>query len=117
MNPIDNDNLQKLVIWAEQNEDKDTFLKVSQEASSYFMVRETEENYIMEYSFKTLEELKRGLEEYSGLFDDQQLLREMTVQICQNRFKSHLSMTVENEHIGSNQKTTEKTLPDFVYVF
>ncbi len=119
MSLINEKILQELLIWAEENEDKRVFYAISDEEKSYFTDRDSEETYIMEYSFRTLAELKHNLEKYSNLLEDPELLKKMTIEICQDRFKRELRMHEFSgkTNIDDRKEEKEKTLPEYVYAF
>lgn len=115
MSLISENIMEEFSAWAEKSEDKSIFPMISKEEDSYYIDRETEETYMMEYSFETMAELKNLINAYSGLADDPQMLRKLVVEIMQNRFKSQLEM---QESLKSNKTQDDnKNLPEFVYVF
>ena len=118
MNLINEKAIEEFVVWAKQNEDKNIFPQISQE-ESYYTDRTSEETYMMEYSFRTMEELKCALEKYSGLKDDPQILKAMTIEICKNRFRCNLNTQEQkdNRYEKVEVNNSEKTLPDYVYAF
>lgn len=119
MSLINEKIMKKFSEWAEENADENVFPVISKEGESYFIERNSEETYMMEYSFRTLAELKKVLEEYSGLSADPVMLKMMTIEICQDRYKSELNTYTgeDNDQEEKKAQDSEKTLPEFVYVF
>lgn len=119
MSLINEAAMEKFSVWAAENEDKDIFPSISQSEESYYIDRSSDETYMMEYSFQTLAELKKGLEQYSGLSDDEQILKMMTIEICQNMFRreSANNKAEATEDGESKRSKDNKTLPEFIYVF
>lgn len=116
MNLTKGEIIRDYVIWAERNEDKTIYSDISKEEESYYIDRESSETYMMEYSFKTMMELKHLLEEFSGL-SDPSIVRKLTIDICQNRYLSEAGI---NDNIHCGQECSEKdsavaTLPEYVY--
>lgn len=110
MSLIKEEVMEEFSVWAGKNEDKHIFPVIDKEESSYYIDRESEDTYMMPYSFETVAELKKLMEEYSGLSEDLQMLNKLTVEIYKARFRG--KKAVEEESAG---KKTE--LPEFVYVF
>lgn len=119
MSLINEKVIEEFSTWAEENENRHIFPEISNAEDSYYINRDTEETYMMEYSFKTLPELKSALEQYSGLSSDPQMLKKLTVEICQDRFRSKLDTNGNKDNISPNTKVSEgkQTLPEYVYVF
>ncbi len=117
--------------WARENEDRSIFPQISKGEASYYMNRNSEETYIMEYSFKTIAELKALLERHSGLSEEPQMLKKMAVEVCQNRFRGSMDTGADSSHAGTKTEAhkemkkpeikkepdDEKVLPEFIYVF
>jgi hypothetical protein len=116
MSLINEDIIEELSIWAKKNEDKNVFPQILEKEDSYYMNRESEETYIMEYSFNTLQELKNSLIKYSGLSEYADILKIMTVAICQEKFRgmNEIPYNIELEEKEDDKKSE---LPEFVYVF
>lgn len=115
MSLISENILREFSAWAEENEDKRIFPGISKEETSYYINRDSEKTYMMKYSFETMAELEKALEEYSGLSDDLPMLRKLTIGVLQNRFNGRLEV---QEAEGQNRtEDGNKALPDFVYVF
>lgn len=111
--------IEEFFAWAKENKDNNIFSEISEEEDSYYINRNSEETYLMEYSFQNMAWLKEALEECSGLSADSQMLKNMTVEICQKKFESNPEI---REHLVSEKKEekvqeSKKTLPEFVYVF
>ena len=118
MSLIDEKVLEDFSIWAEEKENKHIFPATSQKETTYFIERESEETYMMEYSFKTLKELQSGLEKYGGLSSDLQTLRMLVVGICQDRYKTSLKMNHGQDGYFENlNESTTGTISDYVYAF
>lgn len=131
MNSINEKVKGEFLEWAKNNEDKEAFPRISKEKDSYYINRNSEETYMMEYSFKTIAELREALEKYSGLADEQQMLKRMAVEVCRNRFKSASEMDNDKINLqiipkapnaideGKEKKEFdgEKVLPEFIYIF
>lgn len=73
MNLIEKKVRGEFATWAQENENKDIFPKISQEESSYYIDRSGDETYLMEYSVPNIAQLKADLERYSGLSEDTEL--------------------------------------------
>lgn len=116
MSLINEDIKKKISNWAEENADQNVFPKISQEKDSYYINRGSEKTYMMEYSFKTIEELKILLDKFSGLSNEQEMLRILTLGIMQNRFEQK-EETDCNDFKDIELDNAEKSLPDFVYAF
>lgn len=111
--------IEKILLWAAVNEEKDSFSTVFQEMDSYYIDRQSDETYIMEYSIKTIAELKNALIKYSGMSPNSEILKIITTQICQDRYRREWTLTtndktdrIEKEAIDGKQQ-----LPDYIYVF
>ncbi len=119
MSLINEKVMQEFAVWAETNEDKNIFPAIAGEEESYYIKRDSEETYMIEYSFRTLAELKKALEEHSGLSTDPEMLKMLTIEICQDRYKSELNIHKEDDKSKERKRVqdSEKTLPEFVYVF
>ncbi len=115
MNLISEKVIEELTIWAEKNEDKNIFSRISADEDSYYIKRELDDTYIMKYSMGTLSELKQMLEKYSGLSDNPEMLKMLTVEVCQDRYQSPLRVNREDKRKKTHKN--EKTLPEYVYVF
>lgn len=105
--------------WAGTHADKDIFPAISAEENSYYMDRDTDQTYIMEYSFQDMFALREALEEYSDLKSDPCMLKRMTIELFQNRYVSPDDM---NRDVGSQSSTgkkqeEQKSLPEFRYEF
>lgn len=117
MSLINEKVIEEFAEWAKENEDRKIFPEISENENSYYIDRKSEDTYMTEYSFKTVAELKKELEKYSGLPADSQILKKLTVEICQNRFRSKLEMNVDNKMQSEKVNDGKKTLPEFIYVF
>jgi hypothetical protein len=116
MSLIDKDFIDELSTWAEKNEDKTVFPQIDDNVDSYYINRDSEQTYIMEYSFKTLQELKECLIEISGLPSDSEILKLMTVGVCQERFRGK-SEILSNKSQTVKVDNSHQDLPEYVYVF
>ena len=105
--------------WAKENKDNTVFPEISIEEDSYYSNRNSEETYMMEYSFQNMAGLKEVLGRYSRLSTDTQMLKGLTVEICQHRFKKNpeIYRNVDNREKKEAVYDSPKTLPEFVYVF
>lgn len=119
MSLINEADIEEFSIWAAENEDKNVFPSICKEEKSYYIDRHSEETYMMEYSFRTLAELKKALEQYGGLKEDEEMLKMMTIGICKNRFKCNMEIHKfeDNRQKQREVGNGEKTLPDYIYVF
>ncbi|MCM1233055.1 MAG: hypothetical protein NC489_23270 [Ruminococcus flavefaciens] len=121
MNLINGNIREYLSLWAKENEDANVFPKISDEVTSYYITRNSKQSYIKEYAFENMQELASELERYSGLPEKSQLLKKMTVAICENRYKSYFEgYGNEGERKydeGIVRGDEEKELPDFIYIF
>lgn len=119
MSLIDKKSYESLIEWAKENEDRYIFPMISDEEDSYYIDRNSEETYMMEYSFETMGGLKEALEEYSGLSEFPEILRIITSEACKNRFDKGRAVY----QAGSERQVLEKAqddktaLPEFIYVF
>ena len=77
MNLIEKKVRGEFATWAQENENKDIFPKISQEESSYYIDRSGDETYLMEYSVPNIAQLKADLERYSGLSEDTELSKKL----------------------------------------
>lgn len=107
--------------WAREHADSHIFPKISEEESSYYCNRTSEDTYLMEYNIETVQGLKEMLQKYSGLEQDLELLKMLTVEICQNRFRSRLELPPyewrKNKLPENGTQEKESVLPEFIYVF
>lgn len=103
------------LVWAQENEDKRIFPEICQKDQSYYINRNSEETYMIEYSFKTIAELKKLLECYSRLAEDSEMLKSLTIAICQERYRSELDKNIKS--LGKNNElyNGDKVLPEYVY--
>lgn len=117
MSSISENTIIEFLTWAGKNENKHVFPEIAKEEATYFINRD-EEDYMMEYSFKNMQELQEMLRKYSGLSTDLQMLKKVTVSICQNRYECELS-DGGNEDITSLKKSNQgkSMLPEYIYVF
>lgn len=119
MSLINEVDMERFSAWAAKNEDRNIFSVISTEVESYYIDRNSEETYIMEYSFRTLQELRQALELYSGLGEDEEMLKMMTIAVCKYRFKCDMQIRKFEDSRQEEKKTKngEKSLPDYIYVF
>jgi hypothetical protein len=118
MNLIDESIVEKLSRWAELNEDKNVFPTINEDEDSYYINRNSNQTYIMEYSFKTLQEVKESLNKFSGLSDnDSEILKIITVEMCQERFKGKIEESGVDMGKVKDYGNKKSVLPEFVYVF
>ena len=106
--------------WAEQNKDKTVFPEISEEETSYYIDRNSEETYMMEYSLDDLQSLRNNLEKYPELSSDLNLLKNLTIGISRNRVQREPEKHGDpnSDHLEENTVThDERTLPEYVYVF
>lgn len=115
MSLINDDIVKSLSVWAEKNEDKKSFSQIEKNEKTYYKDRASEETYIMEYSIKTVEDMKQALEKYGGLSEDPHMLKKMVIGLCQNRYRQNPSVS---ESVETNEnEDMNKTLPDSIYSF
>ncbi len=102
-----------------EKREKSTFLKCSEEISSYYISRILEETYMMEYGFKNVETLKNALEMYGGLQAETHVSDELIVEVCQNRYKNQLRIDAKEEHYQQKKDMYDngRTLPEHIYAF
>ena len=115
MSLINDDIIKSLFIWAEKNENKMSFTQIEKNEKTYYKARASEETYIMEYSLRTIGDVKLALEKYSGLSEDPYMLEKMAIALCQNRYRQNLSVS-ENVEKTKNEDVNKK-LPDSIYAF
>lgn len=118
MSLIDEKTKEEFCTWAAKNEDKHIFPVISEEEDSYYVDRDSERTYMMDYSFKTVAELKEALEEHGSLLSDSRILRMLVIEICRNRYDGRVEKHKKSdtdELQKEENRTTE--LPEFVYIF
>lgn len=86
MSSINENAIEDLSIWAKENEDKSIFSEIIKEKTSYYKNRDINEDYMMEYSFQDITELKSVLKRYSGLETDLWILQKLVMIMCQDRY-------------------------------
>lgn len=116
MNLIDEKIIEKFYVWAKDNENKNIFHQISSEEHSYYINRISEDTYIMEYSIRTLGELKHMLALYAGLTETDWMLEQLTIEICQNKFHGEEKETKNNLRETVNENKGD-IIPEFIYVF
>lgn len=115
MSLINDKNMNVLVKWASENGDKNIYPCMSKEKDSYYICRDSEENYIMEYAVESILELRKYMEKYSGIAEDSQILKFLIIKICQDRYRSKQSL-FEETGVEKNRSGKEKSvLPEFRY--
>lgn len=118
MNLISGQFVNDISEWAEENEDKSAFPSICERTDSYYISHNSEETYMMEYSFETVAAFKKALERYSRSSMDARLIDKMIVAMYQNRFTG-----VQNENIPGEQEEKwnpadgKGQLPEYIYVF
>lgn len=118
MSLIDESIIDKLSKWAELNEDTTVFPTINDDEDSYYANRVSDQTYIMEYAFKTLQELKEGLNKFSGLSDDNsEILKIMTVEVCQERFRGKIEESDVDTGEVKDSENKKSELPEFIYMF
>lgn len=121
MSSINDKIIEEFSTWAGQNENKKIFPQISKDKESYYIDRVSEETYMMEYSFNTMPELRSALETYSGLADDSQMLRMLTINIYQNNFlnnnEEHKKKNIDEIREEENKVKGQYDIPDYIYVF
>lgn len=118
MSLIDKKVIEEFSTWAEKNGDKHIFPEICKEEGSYYIDRNSEETYMMDYSFETVVELKELLMKYGGLAEESQMLNNLTVEIYKNRYIR--SSVINVDDVGNRKEVSideEKKLPEFIYVF
>lgn len=117
MSLIKEEIINDFVCWAETNENKNIYPKISKDEVSYYVDREFDDTYIMEYSFKTMAELRKYLEKYAGLSLDTYMIRKLAIQICQNRYydESEFKHNKSYRKKEDDDKLAENTLPEYIY--
>ncbi len=105
--------------WAKEKKDEKCFAEIEKEKSSYYIDRDSEETYIMEYSFRNMEELKKLLRQYGTPDQEPELLKALTIAICRNGPGSvQSSMNCgKKQGQGCLAEDKEKILPEYTYVF
>lgn len=116
MNLISEEMMDAFSAWAEENEDKHIFSEISKGEASYYINRDSEKTYMMEYSPQTVSEIKKALEEYSGI-SDPNMLKRMTVAICQSRFKGGQEVYEDVGQMRRKKQSDGRALPEFIYIF
>lgn len=104
--------------WAAENEDKSAFPSISEGTDSYYISRNSEETYMMEYSFENVSAFKTALEKYSRSSMDPRLVNKMIVAMYQNRFTGDQNINTPNEQEAKRNPVDGKgELPEYIYVF
>lgn len=106
-------------LWAEEHENKEIFPAISQEESSYYIERNIERTYIMEYNFQDMSAIRKALEDYSGLASEAYILKKLTIELCQSRYVSRLSVKCSRDDscLIEENKKKQDMLPEFRYEF
>lgn len=118
MNLINDQFVNDFSEWAEENEDKSAFPSISERTDSYYISRNSEETYMMEYSFETVAAFKTALERYSRSSMDTWLVNKMIVAMYQNRFTSGQNKNIPDEQKEKLSPVDGKSeLPEYIYVF
>ncbi len=115
MSSIKTIGIETLAEWAERNEDKNVFPLISKSLSTYYVNRDLGRPYMIDFSFQNIEELKALLEQYSELKMDTELLRMISIAICQNRYQSAIEFA-DDQQVGAKDDHMKK-LPEYLYVF
>lgn len=108
----------KDIAFGEKSE-KYAFSECSEEISSYYVSRNLEETYMMEYSFENVETLKNALETYGGMQGEAHVSDELIVEVCQNKYKNQLRIDAKEDHYQQEKDMhdNERILPEHIYVF
>lgn len=111
--------IEELSRWAEKNENVSIFPEISESESSYYIDKNAEDDYLIEYAFLNMEELKEELKKHSGLSIESQLLKKLVIEICQNRYigRSDIYEGKGNGQEAASIRSGEKVLPEYIYVF
>lgn len=110
--------IEDISVWAKDNENKNIFPYISEDEKTYYVDKDSEETYMMEYSIRTLEELRKALATYGGLSEETWMLKKMTLEICRLRPRNkEVSKDKESSLNEMRVKNEEETLPEFIYVF
>lgn len=117
MSLIKEEIINDFVCWAEMNENKNIYPQISKDEVSYYVNREFDDTYIMEYSFKAMADLREYLEKYSGVSLDAYMMRKLIIQICQNRYyaEPELKHNKDYRKKENDDKPAEKALPEYIY--
>lgn len=108
--------IKELSIWAEANEDKHVFPDISESEVSYYIDRDEEDNYLMEFSYKNILELRELFYKFGGLSVDPQIIEKLLIGIFQNRCEE-VKFNESDMPVKKLAKETGSLLPDFIYVF
>lgn len=108
-----------IAVWAEAHENKNIFPEISDKEKSYYVDRDAEDTYIMEYSFSNLFNIKEALKAYSGLTSEPFLLKKMAVEIGKNCCINREDADNEKNIIRymRNEQPAQGILPEFRYEF
>lgn len=118
MSLISDQFLDDLLEWAKENENRDVFPLISEQESSYYICHNTEETYMMEYSFESAIALKAALEKYSRKPMDVQMLNKMIIAAYQNRYTAARDESVsERQEEKLNSDDGKSELPEYIYAF
>lgn len=119
MSLINGKKIKEFSTWAKENEDKEIYPRIDKDCSSYFIERKLHDTYMMEYSIYTIEELKEALGKYCGLFTDPEMLKRLTIEICQNKFvrKDADFSGITEEKSGDVDRNEGNAVRDFIYLF
>ena len=115
MSLINDDLIKSLCVWAEKNENKMSFSQIEKNEETYYKDRVSEENYIMEYSIRTIGDVKLALEKYGGLSEEPDMLEKLVIGLCQNRYRQNRNGFA---NMGRNKnEDTDKNLSESIYSF
>lgn len=116
MSLINDKIIDDIFAWAENSEDRHIYPAISDEKSSYYVNKISEETYMIEYSGKTLEQIKKALVKYSGLSEDDEILKKIIMIICQCRYmrKEKHSKNIDKQRLIEEEK---EIIPNFIYNF
>lgn len=119
MNLIKEEVFKRFSEWAAENENKSVYSEINSHKESYYIDRNSDETYMMEYSINTLHDLRDALYKYSGLSADYEMLKMVTTEMCRNRYKAVTGEAVNKEDNFRNQsfQNNQETLPEYIYVF
>lgn len=119
MNLIKEEFLSRFSEWAAENENTSVYPKINPQKESYYIDRNSDETYMMEYSINTLHDLREALYKYSGLSEESEMLKMITTEMCRNRYGAITGEAVNSDDDFQNQsfQDNNETLPEYIYVF
>lgn len=109
MNSINDNEVNRLLIWASENENKNVFLTDNDQEETFWKTKEQQDTYIMEYDFKTIPEFEKFCDFVFQKEVDRKIQRIVSVAA----FKHSKDYETDQD---KREKAADK-LPEHIYVF